>query len=213
MSPAAGLQRAQQYSGAPSGLRRASRRPASGGRRGSSSSSRTRAERLGALQRFLQALWPRAGQLAGAAHTRGRTCADSAWRAPRRGARRRARSSSRAPPAPPRARAVALASRRAARANSHGLPSAPRASITAAAPVAANASRTRVGVVQAAGEDHGRGQRVAPAARRARSRACLCGARRPSAGESRSPRRPPRRRGGGRARSRCARRGAAPSAA
>ena len=144
--------------------------------------------------------------------TRGRTCAGSAWRAPRRGARRRApivQSSS----ARTSSRVGSCSSPPKSWANSQGLPSAPRASITAAAPVRANASRTLRGVVQPAGQDHRRRQRLDQARRQLVVGRRPCAGPTPSGDETRSRPRPPRRRGDAPAQSRCPRRDAAPSAA
>ena len=162
-----------------------------------------RRQRGGASAAPPAARGPAPARAPGGRRTRGRTCAGSGPRGPRRGARRRGRSSSRARPGPPPARRLLVAA------------------------ASSSCEQPRV-AERAAGEHHGRGAgrarrprarasaslrppvRITGAgsacderARPARSRGCPCAGRRPSGGGRRSRRRPPRRRAGGRARSRC----------
>ena len=96
-------------------------------------------------------------------------------RAPRRGARRRGPSPTRARRRTSSRLGLAGAARPSSCAKSHGLPSAPRASMTAAAPVRSKALARRRRVAQAAGDDHRHGQLLDELRARGRSRACPCG--------------------------------------
>ena len=132
-------QRAQQYSGA-----EAAQRAANGSTTGRPPSVQQRLAlaSVSALCSDSCSALASPGRVRAGPRTRGRTCAGSGSRAARRGARRRARSSSRAPPGPPSRVGLALASAEQLPRTATGCRATPRASITAAAPVASNASRT-----------------------------------------------------------------------